>query len=176
MDLETALEEVREAYFDQFRDFVDRQRALHAQGSPELKFELSGTDAVFRRLYCADFVNTDGKADIIEFQPADAPEVEPFDTEFGFMDVRVDGLRWDKFCVEWEPKVISAEALNAWFETWFDPRGRRQDRTSEFAECIHCVVLTPDSLNIDLGTAPVDAVAALLEMMEAEGVERVRIS
>ena len=176
MDLEDVLTEVREAYFDQFRDFVERQQAACVEGSPELKFELTGTDAVFRKLYCADFVRTDGKADIVEFNPAERPAIEPFSTEFGFMDVRVDNLVWDKLVVEWEPKVLSVEALNEWFETWFDPRGRRRHRTSEFAECIHCVVLTSESLNIDLGTAPVDAVHALLEMLEQEGVERVRIS
>ncbi len=175
MDLEDVLEQVRSDYFEQFRDFVERQQAACVVGGPEVKFELTGTDQVFRRLYCADFVKNDGQSDIVEFQPAERPYVEPFDTEFGFMDVHIESLAWDKLSVEWEPKVLSAEALNDWFEVWFDPRGRRQDRTSEFAECIHCVVITPESLNIDLGTAPTEAVHALLEVLEAEGVERVRI-
>ena len=176
MDLETYLQRVRTFYFERFKAFVERQKGACALGGPEVKFELSGTNAVFRQLYCADFVkNDDGNTEIVEYQPDRRLDLEPLNTEFGFMDVRVEAFSWDKFVVEWSPNVLSAEALNGWFELWFDPRGRRRDRDSEFAECIHCVVITEGSLTIDLGTAPVDAVLALLEMMEQEGIERVRL-
>ena len=176
MDLETYLERVRTYYFDHFRTFIARQKANCVLGGPEVKFELSGSDAVFRHLYCADFVkNDDGATDIVEFQPERRLDLAPLNTEFGFMDLKVDAFSWDKLVVEWAPNVLSAQALNDWFEHWFDLSGRRRDRDSEFAECIHCVVLTDGSLTIDLGTAPIDAVLSLLETMEQEGVERVRL-
>jgi hypothetical protein len=102
--------------------------------------------------------------------------MRPVGGEWGFIDVTVETFSWDKFVIEWEPKVLSVEALNAWFEIWFDARGRRADPDAEFAECIHCVVLAADRLTIDLGTAPVDAVLSLLDTLEQEGVERVKIS
>ena len=177
MTLEAYLEKVRAFYVERLRGFIERQKGAVTLGGPEVKFELSGTDAVFRRLYCADFVKNDGgHTEIVEYQPDRRLDLAPLNTEFGFMDVQVEGFSWDKFVIEWSPDALTADGLNEWFEMWFDPAGRRRDRDAEFAECIHCVVLTEASLTIDLGTAPVEAVLALLEVMEQEGCERVRIS
>ncbi len=178
MDLESFLEDERERYLAAFRTFLERQHEKHAKGASELKFELGGADQVFAGVYCADFVNTEEGAEIIEFQPERPPpgDFEPFQTEFGYMDLRLENFAWDKVQIECQPPVLTAAALADWFEQWFDPYGRRLDRSSEFSGCIHCAVVVEGRLVLDLGTAPIDALWTLFELLEAEGAEKVMIS
>ena len=176
MDLEVFFERERDRYLAQYRGFLDRQKAGCVLGSSEVKFELGGAQGVFGGVYCADFVNNDKGAEIVEFQPVKDRVNDPFMAEFGFMDIRVEAFSWDKVSLECDPQVLTAETLVEWFETWFDPYDNRLDPDAEFSECIHCAVVVDNRLTLDMGTAPIDALLTLLELYEQEGATRLLIS
>ena len=66
--------------------------------------------------------------------------------------------------------------LNTWFEQWFDTEDKRYDKDAELCEVIHSLLVEPDRLSIDFGSAPVTALSELLNLLEQEGAKNICVS
>jgi hypothetical protein len=89
--------------------------------------------------------------------------------------VRVEGFRWDNLYIYYQPAIALEAALTPWFKHWFDQGGLRYDEGAEFAEIIHRLLIKPDHLCIDFGTAPAEAFWSLLGVLANAGVRDIRI-
>jgi hypothetical protein len=172
----------RQLYLEQFRDFIAKRRAACPQGAAEVLLSVENNDGSppveYQGLICADFVEAEeGKTTFWEFDPPRSLTFEPVGAHLHFMAIDIEGLRWDNVFAYYEPAVDLTEALAPWFDTWFDPGGKRVTGPGdEFSGVVHRLIQTPTHLCIDFGTAPADAFESLLETLAGAGIQRLRIS
>lgn len=179
MEFGDLLNLVRDSYITQFAAFVDQQKASHDEGSPEVKFELSDSD-FFGNAYCADYASPEDGGHVVELSPDEEISFDPLQVSFGEMEMSVTRLAWHDMTFSLAPGCIApdriAPMLQPWFETWFDPEEQRFDPDTRFSGNIHALTLDADGMNIDFGTAPLDAFVELIERLETEGCKAVAIS
>ncbi len=174
-------QEARAHYLDQFRKSRDRFAAEDREVWPEVKFERSASAKSYRRLYCVDFTERKGPetgesgGSIVEV----IPELRPVFPAFGFameaFYVRVSHLHWDRMNLTWSGPDLSDEAFDRWFRKWFDVDDLDYREGAEFQEKIHSAIKEPHSLSVDFGSAPVEALWALLTTLEKAGADVVHI-
>lgn len=161
--------EIREHYVAQFVAFIRDQQSKATEGASEVKLELSSDAKVFRRLYCVDFIADGG---IVELMPDRVPQFDPIESSFGDLSARIESLCWDDVAIRFEATTINAED---WFEEWFDPDEKHFDRTAELTGRIHSLSVSADRIDVDLGSAPPEALIDLLKLLRISGVRRVTI-
>jgi hypothetical protein len=162
-----AIESARERYLEQFRAFVARQRQNCTLGGPEVKFELSEQSGVYKRLYCVDFVkNDDGAADAIELQVDDETPFPTLVSDFRGVTMTVTTVRWDDVVLSHDAGNLPAQALDDWFQYWFDLDDKRLQPDAELSGVIHSLICEPGKLQVDFGTAPARAFWDLLELLK----------
>ena len=175
MDLDDVTARIREHYLEQFRAFIHEQKRGCTQGASEVKLRLSEKSEVFQHLYCVDFIKNDGTAEIVELQPDRFLRFEPISGSLGGANLQVEALRWDDLVIHHDaPEPLSG--IDPWFEQWFDPEDKRRDEDAEFSGVIHSLLVLPDRLSIDFGSAPTTAFWTLLDLLEQEGAKSIRVS
>jgi hypothetical protein len=175
MDLDDLAARIREHYLEQLRVFVREQKRGCTQGASEVKLRLSNESEIFQHLCCVDFIKNDGSPEIVELQPDRFLRFEFISGSLGGANLRVEDLRWDDLVIHHDrPKPLSG--INAWFEQWFDPEDKRHDKDAEFSGVIHSLLVRPDRLSIDLGSAPTTALWTLLDLLEQEGAKNIRVT
>jgi hypothetical protein len=177
IDIYALIEQIRNAYVDAFRSFVEEQHRSCKTGSAEVKLQLGGQSKLFNRSYCVDFVdNDDGDGDVVEFT---------FDQHFSFTALRGDlgnlsvtftSMRWNGVIISHDLKDLPADAIATWFEQWYDPSNQHHDDSAEFSNTIHSLLVEPEMLSIDFGTAPTEAFWSLLNLLEEAGVRLATIT
>ncbi|MFT4076354.1 MAG: hypothetical protein QM647_12585 [Asticcacaulis sp.] len=176
MEFEELLELARDSYVDQFVDFVDKQASLHDQGAAEVKFVIDGDSEFYRNYYCTDFASNDGEGQIIELAPDEEVTFDPVEVSLGEMDMTVSRLVWNDVTIASNDRPLQGGDFEEWFETWFDPEETSFDPDTRFSACIHSLRVTPEQLTVDLGTAPVTALADLLMRFESLGCRSLTVS
>lgn len=175
MDPAAFISEVREHYLDQFKGFVQRQRQSCTRGEAEVKLRLSDHSKVFRHLYCADFIKNDDEPQVIELKPERVLVFEPISGSFGGAALMIEHLSWDDVVLHHDA-TEPLDALQSWFERWFDPEDERHVNNGDVGNLIHSLVVQPQTLSIDLGSAHQDALWELLDVLEAAGATSLRIT
>jgi hypothetical protein len=171
------VEKVRDHYVRQLVDFGKVQREACGGGSAEVKFELSPSSQVYRRLYCVDFAAKVGDDAIIrELQPDRILSFEPFDIEVRGVAVRVEQLVWDDVQIGHDLGELAGEELDRWFNYWFDPDDFRLDPDAELGRTIHSLIVQPKRLSLDLGTATADAFWDILDLIAAAGASHIQVN
>ena len=175
-DIYALIEQIRGSYIDGFRTFVEQRHKASRTGAAEVKMQLGGQSKLFGRFYCVDFVNNDdGEPDVIEFS---------FDQYFSFTGLRGDlgdlsvtftSMRWNDVIIDHDLDDLPADALAAWFDEWFDPSDQHQDRSVEFNNQIHSLLVEPRLLAVDFGTAPAEAFWALINLLDESGARNATI-
>ncbi|MDI7773868.1 hypothetical protein [Asticcacaulis sp. EMRT-3] len=168
---------VRDSYISQFAAFIDQQNASHIGGAPEVKFELSEDSEIFGHIYCADYASEEDGGHVVELAPDEEISFDPLEVSFGAMEIAVTRLAWHDMTISiGQGGHVAPEALAPWFETWFDPDEQRFDPDTRFSGNIHALTLDRDGLNVDFGTAPMDAFVELIDLLEEQGCKAVAIS
>lgn len=168
---------VRDSYITQFSAFVDQQRAGHDNGGPEVKFELTEDSDFFGHAYCADYASPEDGGHVVELSPDEEISFDPLQVSFGEMEMAVTRLAWHDMTFSLpQGAQVAPDRIAPWFETWFDPNEERFDPDTRFSGNIHALTLDADGMNVDFGTAPLDAFIELVELLEAEGCKAVAIS
>lgn len=176
MDLDHFATRVREHYLEQLRAFVRDQKQSCTQGASEVKLQLSDESEIFHHLYCVDFIKNDGeKPEIVELQPERVLKFEPISGSLGDANLRIDDLRWDDLLIRHD-STGSLGGIEAWFQQWFDPEDKRYEKDAEFSGVVHSLLVRPGNLSIDLGSAPTAALWALLDLIEQDGAQNIRVS
>jgi hypothetical protein len=176
MDLPALVARIRNHYVDQFRNFVAQQQASCTRGGPEVKLQLDEQSSLFDRLYCVDFIKNDTALEIVELQPEYVLSFEPIVGTFDKASLMIQHLRWDDVLIRHDLDSIPADRLSDWFELWFDPEDSRHDPDAEFSEIIHSMLVQPNCVSIDLGTAKPGAFWEMLQLLEAAGASRIEVS
>ncbi len=182
MDVVDLVARVRDHFIEQFGSFVEQQQARFKLGSAEVKLELDEDSAVFGGLYCVDFIrpvddeeDEDDEDGVVEFDPAFFLQFEPASGAFGGMEVLIEQLHWHDIVIHHDLKSLPEDAIDDWFEAWFDPEDERFDPEARFAGVIHSLVIADGKISIDFGTAHAAAFWDMLELLEGAGATQVRI-
>jgi hypothetical protein len=160
----------QERFREAFRKFIDEQKQEYPDGADELKVESNGkAEGWYRKLCCLDFVTREnGETMIIELDPGQLLSFESFSVERGRMRLQVDGLAWDDVVIRHDLPHLPPDAIGIWFDRWFGPDDRQTDM-------IHSLRMNSGELVCDFGTAPEEALYALLDLLEKAGAKTVRI-
>jgi hypothetical protein len=175
MDVITFISRIRDHYIQQFQAFAADQRRNCKQGAAEVKLQLDEGD-LFQRLYCADFIKNDGDRVVVELQPESVLAFEPFSIPFGAASLSIEHLRWDDVLLYHDVAELPPQDLANWFHRWFDPNDERFDRDAPLSNVIHSLLVKPGVLSIDFGSAAIEALRDLLELIEAAGATAIRVS
>lgn len=176
MDVAGLISRVREHYVEQFRAFVAENRAKGGRGGAEMKLQLREGSPLFDRMYCADFLNSEHGGRVIEFVPENVLSFACIEGTFGQSALTIDHLRWDDVLVQHDAAELPADKLSVWFRRWFDPDDDRHDAATELSGIVHSMMVGPNSVSIDLGTADPEAFWDMLQLIADAGATHVRIS
>jgi hypothetical protein len=169
MDPTAFVTHIRDHYVDQFRAFAEHQRASCAQGSSEVKLQLSEQSGLFGRLYCVDFLKNDGASEVVEFQPEHILTFEPIVGTFGRASLSIEHMRWDDVLIRNDLDALPLDELSHWFQLWFDPEDARHNPDAQLSGTIHSLLLQPNCISIDFGTADPEAFWDILLLLENAG-------
>ncbi len=162
--VENLVIEIRDHYVAQFRSFVLDQRETCRKGEPEVKFQLPIDSNTYRQFAVVDFVCNDKGPEAIVFEPETVLEFDRLEGHIADSKLIIDALRWDSVFIRHDAPSVE-DAIAEWFEKWFDPDEIKFDPTAELSSCIHAVFVAPDHIEVDFGTAPVEAFWELLEYL-----------
>lgn len=176
MDHAAFVTQIRDHYVDQFRAFAEQQTASCTQGASEVKLQLSEQSGLFDRLYCVDFIKNDGAHEVVELQPASILTFEPIVGTFGKASLSMAHLRWDDVLIRHDLDVVPSDQLSRWFRHWFDLEDVRHNPDAELSGVIHSMLLQPNRISIDFGTADPEAFWDMLRLLENAGASRVEVS
>lgn len=177
-DLAGLIQKVREHYVEQFRLFTAAQNSelKNPAVSGEMKFQVGDEAGVFRNIAVVDYCAIEGEGlHARELQPDFELTFKPFSCSVGEALLDVSWIRWDNVNIEidCDPPL---DALNLWFDTWFDPEELHYDPGAEFSNCIHRVVVVGRELAVDFGTAPAEAFSDLVGLLVVDGgAKQIRI-
>ncbi|MEA3058902.1 MAG: hypothetical protein QOE50_314 [Sphingomonadales bacterium] len=170
------LARLRDHYVEQLLIFVAEQRRNSIRGEAEVKLELEPGSRVFRSLSCADFVRNDGEPEIIDLMPERVLGFEPITTSLGGAELRIEDLRWDDVVIYHNVSFDPEQALGPWFDKWFDPDDRRYMSGTDLGNVIHSLVVEPEKLRIDFGSAAAEAFWEVLNLLEVARSTELRIT
>ncbi len=180
MEFEDLIDLVRDSYLGQFSEFIDQQvKTAEAEGAKkgtgEVKLQLPEDSGLYRNYYCADFMGADDASNIVELSPDEEVTFDAVDVTLGQMEMRVERLQWNDLNIALDGPLDGRD-LAEWFEQWFDPEDAVFDPDTRFSGNIHSLTIDGESLAVDLGTAPSDALVDLLATLEALGYKHIRMS
>ena len=176
MDRTALVTRIRDHYVDQFRAFAKQQRASCTLGAAEVKLQLSDESGLLDRLYCADFIKNDGAQEVVELQPENFLSFEPIAGAFGKASLSITHLRWDDVLIRHNLDEVPPGPLTRWFQLWFDPDDLRHDPSAELSDVIHSVLLQPNCISIDFGSADPNAFWDILQLLEKAGATSLKVS
>jgi hypothetical protein len=177
MELGGFLDTLREHYVTAFRRFVADQRAKHSAGGAEVKLGLQAGSPLFGRLYCADFVGDAGAGHgVHELVPDEMLEFDSVSLRVGLAYLSIDSMSWDDVVIDHDAEVVPEDALQAWFAEWFDPDDLRHGAGDDIRLVIHSLLVEPQQISLDLGTAPPAALLGMIELLAQAGATSLRIS
>jgi hypothetical protein len=168
-DFEKLVVRVREHYLEQFWAFIEQEKQGCTAGASELKIEINGEPDVYKKAYCIDFACNDGEVRLIELVPERVLSFDPFAVHHGHLAIQVDYLRWDDIVIRHDLAEVPPAAVEGWFELWYGPDDRQTNM-------IHSLSIDPGEIDIDMGTAPPEALYDMLELLERAGARRVQLT
>ena len=174
MDLPAFLTRVREHYVRQFEEFVVQQEKTCVQGHAEVKFRIPDS-AYYDQLMCVDFARNDVGVEFVFFQPDLMLTFQPASGTMGTMKFQIEALRWDSVVLHHDSPEPLTTGIREWFDRWFDPDDKRHDPSAKLGCVIHSLSVKTDQVEVDFGTAQIDAMLDLLQLLERAGSTRVRI-
>lgn len=171
-EFEDLVVRVRDHYLEQFWKLADQASEDCTVGTAELKIQLNGPSEFYKRCYCVDYATNDGEIRVVEFAVDKFLLFDPVTFDCGRAALLVDHLRWSDVVIEHDLPDVPGDAIEEWFEHWFDP----DDAAMRQTEIIHSLVLRPGQVSMDMGTAPPDALYDMLGLLEQAGARNLRLT
>jgi hypothetical protein len=172
-DFEDLVVRVRDHYLEQFWKLADQASESCTVGTAELKIKLNDPPSdLYKGLWCVDYATNDGQIGVKEFAVDKFLLFDPVTFDCGRATLLVDHLRWGDVVIEHDLPDVPADAIEEWFEHWFDP----EDAVMRQTEIIHSLVLRPGEISIDMGTAPPQALYDMLGLLEQAGAKNLRLT
>lgn len=96
------------------------------------------------------------------------------------LEVQQDGFSWEALQLSFLGPQFEIDRLQGWLKMWLDADEVREPDASGLSGVVHDLAWTTDhgmwQLDVDLGSAPIEALEALLSDISAAGVTSVRLS
>ena len=173
----------REHWISRYVQALEEYQRKYVPGGPEILLQLpdNGEPEAFR-LYRVDLASgATTPPNLSEVNVAFTPQFLPERlSEMSGLEVVIEPFHWNG--VEFLVEGIAAnhEALAAWCLRWIDKAESNPPDTYGLLGTIHSVTLPERRddgvfFSVDFGTAPVDAVQLLLELLSSLGAKRVHI-
>jgi hypothetical protein len=167
----------RQQYVDFYRSQIEALRAGPDSFAVEVLLEMAETSSLFRRLYRVDFcVGPPSNLRIVECN------VDPLSrTCKAFriaenLDAVVHPVTWDDLELIVREGNLDPARVASWFDTWIDADSRRAEDDHGLAGVVHSMVFSERRIGLDLGSAPLEALAELLETLAQSGIRRIEIA
>ena len=177
MNVDELVTRIRNHYVDQFRTFVSAEKKKCTKGAAEIKIKLGAESSeLFQNLYCADFVSNDGKATVIELVPEFSLSFELISGRYREASFSLESISWFDVLIHHDLAEPPTAHLTGWFEHWFDPTDARHDKQTELANNIHSLIIGPNEISVDFGTAEPQAFWELLQLLETTGAKKLAVS
>jgi hypothetical protein len=110
------------------------------------------------------------------FVPENFLSFEPISGVLGATSFCIEDLRWDDVDILHDLSDISHAPLATWFHRWFDPDDERHEPDAELSRIIHFLLIQPNKLSVDFGTAEPEAFWSLLDLLESAGANSIRVT
>jgi hypothetical protein len=180
-DILALASEVRERYIEALLVSLHEFMASHSPSAPEVLFELQRDEPLPFRLYRADMAaNADGGPQIQEVNPATHLSFEPFGVELSEgLTAAVHPFVWNDIGIS-SNVAIPSEQVEAWALRWHDMEDQFPKDEHGLQGVIHSVSYENSLdngalLTIDFGSAPIQALQELIELLVACGASHVSI-
>jgi hypothetical protein len=180
-DLLSLAAAVRERYLEALLESLATFMDENDPAMPEAMFELQRDDALPFRLYRADMATVlDGTPKALDTTPATQIRFDPFGIDLGGgVTVAVSPFLWSELAVQTNV-VLPAEPVEQWALRWLDLEGAFSEDEHGLKGVIHAVTRDDGTdggtlLTVDFGSAPVDALAELMEIALASGASHVSV-
>ena len=99
----------------------------------------------------------------------------------GGIEVHQKSFSWEALRVEFSSREFAIEQLGTWLHRWLDPDETRSAGADGLSGVVHDLswsFMEPDAwgLDLDLGSAPIDALSELLDVLSRGGVRSITLS
>jgi len=172
---------VRERYLQALLEALTDFMAEHEPAAAEVMFELERDEPLPYRLYRADMATSvDGQARVHDLNPSTHLSFEPFGIDWSdHATVAVSPFTWNDVGLHFNIR-LPAEPIEQWALRWLDLEDAFEQDEHGLQSVIHSIVREDGDdgstlLNIDFGSAPVEALAELIELGMQMGASHVSL-
>ncbi len=144
--------------------------------TPEVGMQVGDDAPEPYNLYRFDLVSFDGdEPSLVEVNLESYIESEPMIYQVGDMAVEIQSLHWNGIEFSVQPAIVDEEPLKVWAIRWLD-----LEEDLDLGGFIHSLTAPEDDRgytmwSVDFGTAPVQAVQELLQVLAGLGVKSVKL-
>jgi len=170
---------VRSHYLEHYRDWVAVMADKAGRGGPEVALQLSENAKVARQLYRVDYMaNAEGKPNVVEFQFDQFLDFEPAESSVGSTALTLRPFKWENAGVTLDGAIWPEQPLMDWFDDWFGLTSGREDQAEpgQLGGLIHSLSIAEARIEVDLGSAPVEAFEQLLKLAASTTTSRITVA
>ena len=175
MDILALLDVLRTDYLREFEAAYYQQVDVNEQVFPEIAFEIS--EGPYKRLFVVDLMGKNGDANkAIEVGTSTA--VYGGEVSFQYRDLTIEfgSISWDSMRFSLQPAPEELVGFEQWFDKWIDLEGARHVDDQIVSNVIHSSRLESGLVEVDFGSAPINAAVELFELFERNEVKTVLVS
>lgn len=179
MDAIEVIEHARRIYVDQLARFMEEAAKQLPDGWGEMQTSRGEASALFRGLYRVDYLGREGgELSVAELAPDKYLQLnQAIEGSFGSLLVRIEQVEWDDVAISHDSAEDLTAVLTPWFEQWSDLGDTRQlTEETKLLGVIHVLQLQRGYVEVDFGSAPLDALWELLMLLGDAGASKVTIS
>lgn len=179
------LSTTRDRYLSFFRQGIRQRRAATTTAMPELLLLPDGNEHLpeLYRLYRMDLIwkTEQDQHKMNEFNLDPLPELPPIlETTVGQMSVTLFPIVWNALEFRFEPIEADWSALDLWYQKWLNTEDTNFRDADGLCGVVHHAARPQTEgdyavIPVDCGSAPVNAVMELLQVLELVGVRRVEV-
>ncbi|SFI50972.1 hypothetical protein [Albimonas pacifica] len=168
----------RETYLSFFAGMVEATVEPGVEGMSEVGVDLEDP-GFLGGLYRFDLVLRlpDDRAVSLDFamEVPHGQDLPAFAERVGALTLHVFRLRWDDVVVHHDLGDLPEDALEGWFERWFNVHEPEGEDDPFPADRLHSASVATGAVSVDFGTAPSAALVELVSLLEARGAKAVQI-
>lgn len=176
------LDAARENYLSIYLRALSEARGAHDVAMPEVKVET--TEEKLRkpyRYYTLDiFCRRGDKSGPIEVNIAAASAFAPVRESWQGLDVTLHPFVWNGLEFRLDGELADDAGLIAWMDKWMDIADKKPKDENRLSQIVHNVTQPQRtqggwSFSVDFGSAPLDALVELIEVVRASGAKKLEL-
>jgi hypothetical protein len=175
MDILALLEMLRANYLQEFEAAYYQQVEVNEQVFPEIAFEIS--EGPYKRLFVVDLMGKNGDANsAIGVGTSTAAYGGEVSLQYRDLTIEFGSVSWDSMRFFLQPVPGELVGFELWFDRWIDLEGTRRVDGQITSNVIHSSRLESGLVEVDFGSAPINAAVELFELFEMNEVKTILVS